>query len=137
MLFQPPNPNAKKRKDQPLNITTLLRSDSPNNICVLQDAKVDKFICGVALIQKKSNESLIEEVRSQPGLSIDEGKTFINKILAQGDSDIISNSIKFSIKCPITMTLVEIPVRGIRCTHIPCFNLGPYINLQRYSKVNR
>lgn len=57
--------------------------------------------------------------------------------LNAGHEDIISESIKVSLKCPITMALITIPVRGINCKHISCFNLETFVNMQRKSKINR
>lgn len=59
------------------------------------------------------------------------------KKMNSGHEDIISESIKVSLKCPITMSMIRIPVRGINCKHISCFNLETFVNMQRKSKINR
>ena len=130
------NPNAKKRRDEPLNITTILHPGK-NTICIHQYNDPNIYCVALYLIYRKSEERLIEEIKCCNIVTTEKSKEFISKILRSGDEEIKSDSIKFSLKCPITMTLMELPVRGINCNHVQCFNLGPYIQLQRYSKVNR
>jgi MIZ/SP-RING zinc finger len=130
------NPNAKKRKDELLNITTIL-TPGKNEIGIYQINDPNVYAVGLFLVSRKSEIALISEIRSNNCLSVEKSKEFIFRTLASGDQDIQSKSIKFSLRCPITMTLMEIPVRGSNCSHIQCFNLAPYVFLQPHSKVNR
>ena len=129
-------PGVRKRRDEPLNITTLLLPGD-NTIAIQQVSDPSIYAIALYIVYKKTEERLIEEIKGCNILSIVDSKEFISRILRNDDEEIQAYSIIFSIKCPITKTLMEIPVRGINCKHIQCFNLAPYIQLQRHSKVNR
>ncbi|CAG9320164.1 unnamed protein product [Blepharisma stoltei] len=130
------NPNAKQRKDEILNISVLL-ANGKNTVGLLKYNDLDTYAAAVLLIKQKSEDTLIREITEKPGLSIEEGKEFVINKLARGDDDIVSESVKLSLKCPFAMTFMEIPVRAVNCTHIQCFNLATFVKLQRASRVNR
>lgn len=132
----PEHPNAKKRKDEPLNLTTLF-IPGKNSLNLLRVTDPESYFWALVLIRKKTDDYLIREISQKPGLSVEMGKYNLIRKLNSGDSDIQSKSLKLSIKCPFTMTLMEIPVRGTKCDHLQCFNLDPFIRLQKSSKVNR
>ena len=129
------NPNARKRKDEPLNITTIL-NPGKNSIEVIQLNDSNLYALSVFLIYKKTENEYIEEIKKNR-LSFFQTKEFIHKVMAFEDHEVQSDSIKFSLKCPITLTLIEIPVRGKNCKHVQCFSLKPFVNIQKTSKVNR
>lgn len=133
---QPENPNSKKRKDAPLNITTLL-SLGLNTITLIKHNDSDSFIVAVVLIDMRPEVEVVKELRQEKKLNLESAKMFVLKKMNEGHDDIISESIKVSLKCPITMTLITIPVRGINCKHIACFNLETFVNMQRKSKINK
>lgn len=130
------NPNSKKRKDEPLNITTIM-SLGRNTISLIKCADPSSYAVSIYLVYIKSEEQLIEEIVKTNKISIDKSKEFIKKILKSEDEELISDSIRLSLKCPFTLTLLDIPTRGQNCEHIQCFNLPSYIQMQRSSRVNR
>lgn len=130
------NSNAKKRKDEPLNITTILNIGL-NTISLIKYKEPNIYVACVYIVWSKSENQLIEEIINTSQISVEESKVFIKKVLHSNDEDIIPDSIRFSLKCPFTYTFLEIPTRGANCDHIQCFNLPSYINMQKTSKVNR
>ncbi|OMJ90909.1 hypothetical protein SteCoe_6673 [Stentor coeruleus] len=130
------NPNSKKRKDEPLNITTILTLGR-NTISLIKCADPSSYAVSIYLVYIKSEEQLIEEIVKKNKIPIDKSKEFIKKILKSDDEELISDSIRLSLKCPFTLTLLDIPTRGQYCEHIQCFNLSSYIQMQRSSRVNR
>lgn len=130
------NPNAKKRKDEPLNITQIV-DPGQNSISLIQTNDSHSYYISVFTIERKSEDHFIEEVQKNNILTKDKSIEFIKNNLRLGDSEIAPSSIKFSLKCPMTMTIIKIPVRGKNCKHIQCFNLEPYVKMQRTSRVNR
>ena len=134
--FRPPqNHNAKKRKDEPLNVTMILKNQ--NSISIVKMNDPDTYVAGVFIVSIKKEEEVIRAIKLKPKVSIQEAKLFVTKKLNLGDSEIGTQCVKLSVKCPFTMTLMETPVRGVNCDHIQCFNLDPFIRLQRSSRVNR
>ncbi|OMJ95635.1 hypothetical protein SteCoe_879 [Stentor coeruleus] len=130
------NPNSKKRKDEPLNITTILTLGR-NTVSLIKCADPSSYAVSIYLVYMKSEEQLIEEIVKTSRISIDKSKDFIKKILKSDDEELISDSIRLSLKCPYSLTLLDIPARGQNCEHIQCFNLVSYVQMQRSSRVNR
>ena len=132
----PDNPNAKKRKDEPLNITTIVKpGENTIGISVMNDKQAYAVV--VFLIFKKTEQALIEEIKNYNLLSVKDSKIFIMRTLSAGDEEVQSNSIKFTLKCPLSMQNLRIPARGTHCPHIQCFDLENYVALQKSSRVNR
>jgi hypothetical protein len=53
------------------------------------------------------------------------------------NSDIqeVTNSLRMSLKCPLTFGRIKTPVRGKHCSHIQCFDLSSYLTMnQSYPK---
>ena len=130
------NPNAKIRKDVPLNITSILTLGR-NSIGVLVDNEPHVYAAALFLVLRKSELSFIREIKNNDVVSLERGQEFVKKILGAGNDDVMLDSIKISLVCPITKSLLETPVRGGNCTHIQCFSLESYVGLQRTSTVNR
>ncbi|CAF0821072.1 unnamed protein product [Brachionus calyciflorus] len=49
------------------------------------------------------------------------------------DIEIETKKIKISLKCPLTQLKIKIPSKGKNCTHIQCFDLETYIELNEKS----
>lgn len=50
--------------------------------------------------------------------------------IADDDDDIIieSTSLKITLKCPLSMALITLPVRGRTCEHLECFDYETYMS---------
>lgn len=131
-----PNPNARKRKDEPLNLTTLINCGN-NTIALVVISDSNAYFLNVVLVRKKTEYQLIKEIKENNFISVEKSKEFIRNLLKSIDPDIVSGVFKCELKCPMTMTLMKAPVRGLNCSHIGCFDLEPYILMQSTSKVNR
>jgi len=46
------------------------------------------------------------------------------------DSEVIATSINISLKCPLSYMRLQLPCRGISCSHIQCFDATSYLQLQ-------
>jgi SUMO ligase MMS21 Smc5/6 complex component len=58
------------------------------------------------LISVQSSESLIDNLLGKTGNDEDD------------EISIVQQSVKVSLKCPITMKRMKLPVRGKRCKHV-------------------
>lgn len=133
---QNPNPNAKKRKDSPCNITHLLQK-GPNSINLVKSNDDLDYVVAVVLVQLLEEDALISEIETRNIQSIDASKDYIRGIMKSDTEEIISESQSVSLRCPYAMNLLTKPARGMKCRHIQCFNLDSYIKLQRSSRANR
>jgi hypothetical protein len=49
----------------------------------------------------------------------------------QGDNDIVEVSLKFSLRCPLSLMRIELPVKGKDCKHIQCFDANSYLQINK------
>lgn len=61
------------------------------------------------------------------------------KSINQQDADIefVNKNRRYSIKDPISMSLIRTPVRGIYCEHIDCFELDTWAIIQENANIYR
>ncbi|XP_042010986.1 E4 SUMO-protein ligase PIAL2-like [Salvia splendens] len=45
------------------------------------------------------------------------------------DSEVIEGSSRISLNCPISFTRIKIPVKGLSCKHIQCFDFDNYVDI--------
>lgn len=74
---QPENPNSKKRKDAPINITTLLNIGS-NTIKLLKHNDSDTYVTCVVLIDMRPEIEVVNEMQNEKTLELESAKSFGN-----------------------------------------------------------
>jgi len=124
-LTQPPeNTSARKRKDEPFNVTTLCTAGR-NSVEIIQYNDDDVYVGFVLLVNKKSSQKYCEEIKKNNISTVDECVRRIGKLLDDKHDEItlVDKNRKCSLKCPMTMIPISTPARGIWCEHIDCFNL--------------
>lgn len=64
-------------------------------------------------------------------LGFSESKEILNDILQldQGEDEISLELVRIPLSCPLTSLRIDIPARGIFCTHFQCFDLKNYLTL--------
>eukprot|EP00029_Vermamoeba_vermiformis_P007703 TRINITY_DN3408_c0_g1_i1.p1 TRINITY_DN3408_c0_g1~~TRINITY_DN3408_c0_g1_i1.p1 ORF type:complete len:629 (+),score=50.58 TRINITY_DN3408_c0_g1_i1:41-1927(+) len=48
-----------------------------------------------------------------------------------GDNDIAEVSLKFSLRCPLSLMRIELPIKGKDCKHIQCFDANSYLQINK------
>jgi len=67
-------------------------------------------------ITKKKSSSAIE---SEIG--------YVRHMLTTAD-EVTTDSLQLSLRCPVSQSRIKVPVRGKKCKHIQCFDLGTFID---------
>jgi uncharacterized membrane protein YgcG len=49
------------------------------------------------------------------------------------DDELTSSSMRVSLRCPLMLTRIVVPVKGRRCTHVQCFDLDNFLAYARRS----
>ncbi|KAJ1605089.1 SAP+PHD+MIZ domain-containing protein [Cryptosporidium canis] len=109
------------------------------------------YIIGLFLTKPKSCDNIIEMILSENRLSLEasivhfkmilENKThgsYPNNQLHEESSDEIiclNNDQYLNILCPLTMDTIDIPGRGSFCTHINCFDIKAFIQINSTIKA--
>lgn len=124
-----------ERSDKPLDITNLLVGGE-NQISVLKYKDFQYYASGVFLIEVLDSYQLAQKIVSMI-TTIDErkGKAFVIDKFKK--TEIGVDCIKVSLKCVLSMQVLNDPVRGTRCSHINCFGLSAFIDIQNQSNINK
>lgn len=97
------------------------------------------YVFSVELWEWEDAKTIFTNVLSNPFniLTVTHDLAFLNKLLqnnndddGEGDDDdliMITESIKVSLKDPVSFSRLRYPVRGRRCNHIQCFDLEIFL----------
>ncbi|KAK3944309.1 PINIT domain-containing protein [Diplogelasinospora grovesii] len=116
---------------RPVDITDALRLKPPtyvNNIEFTYALTQKKYYMGVFVCKTTPVETLVEQIRK--GKKIQK-KTVLQEMTKKAnDPDVIAMAQNLSLKCPLTYMRLNLPCRGIGCSHNQCFDATSYLQLQ-------
>ncbi|KAK4945182.1 E3 SUMO-protein ligase pli1 [Elasticomyces elasticus] len=121
---------------KPADITHLIRkkpANYPNTVemvyALTTKAKpIQKFYLVVNLVQQKSIDSLVSEIRR--GRVISKEQVLREMRTKADDPDIVATSSVLSLKDPVAYTRIVTPCRSTGCNHNQCFDAGCFLQLQ-------
>ncbi|KAF4984546.1 hypothetical protein FZEAL_280 [Fusarium zealandicum] len=87
-----------------------------------------KFFLVLNLCKVTSVDDLVTRIATGKRIPIDSVKQELNA-KAQ-DPDVVATSQVLSLKCPLSYMRLDLPCRGLSCTHIQCFDATSYLQLQ-------
>ncbi|CAK5262417.1 unnamed protein product [Mycena citricolor] len=89
-----------------------------------------KFYMVVQIVQPRSVETLVEQVRTNNSVSsADVRKQMFSSM--SDDDDIIAGSIKLPLKCPLSFMRIRLPCRSRRCKHSQCFDATSWFSVMQ------
>jgi len=138
-LTQPPeNTSARKRKDEPFNVTTLATYGS-NTAEIIQYNDSDIYAGAVFLVKKKSIDQFTDEIKKNHTDDIITCCNRIKKILdiSYDDISLVDPTRICSLKCPIIFSLINTPIRGKYCKHLDCFSLESFALVNESTKTKK
>jgi hypothetical protein len=88
----------------------------------IDDQKIQSYYFSIQIHQRHSENSLSRIVENST-ISIQSSNSLIDDLLGNNSGEdeelqIIQESVKVSLKCPITMKRMKLPVRGKHCRHV-------------------
>lgn len=102
---------------------------SPGTIFKLLASKdVPVALADLTLTKKSQNES----VRATKNYLMEQ-----TVCIDDDENQSIENSLTIKVRCPITMTLMKVPVRGRKCKHIQCFDLLHFLESNAFPSGRR
>lgn len=118
-----------KRKDSALDLTIAF-SLGRNEISLVKKTDEDTYALAVVKVRKLPIDKIFRKMSSSWVLK-NKCVEFIQAKFAD-DNEIMQSSVKLNMKCPYTLKTIITPVRGKECSHINCFDLRTFIDIQRY-----
>ncbi|CAM1501045.1 Fc.00g102070.m01.CDS01 [Cosmosporella sp. VM-42] len=122
-------------KDMPLELTDfLLQGENKVRICLPQvqgNYKTGyKHVVGVEVVETRSHDSLRAGIETFQRVPADETMRKVQRRLRPSDSDEIiiqDETLSVSLADPFSSTMFEVPVRGVDCQHLECFDLETWL----------
>ena len=115
---------------KPADITQLVRklSGYANQISICYALTQKRFTFIVRLVKRQSADDLAERIRKARVIPKQQVIDEMNK--ANADPDIAATSSKMSLKDPVAITRITVPVRSTVCQHNQCFDGRVFMQLQ-------
>ncbi|KAM3556411.1 hypothetical protein ARSEF4850_005537 [Beauveria asiatica] len=116
---------------RPVDITDALRLKPPNYLNTIDFTyalTTKKFYMIANLCQVYSVAELVQGISTGRRIPKDSVITELNQ-KAQ-DPDVVATSSVLSLKCPLSYTRLDVPCRGMSCSHVQCFDATSYLQLQ-------
>jgi len=127
-----PPKRLKKRRDEPIDLTRFLQSGSNNiNLSVFDD-NPSQYNVAIVVCANLTDRTLMSLV---PPQSAESAQRRMVSILSVKSDLIVENVTEgyrtLDLRCPISLSRVRVPVRGVNCGHIRCFDLPAFISVNR------
>eukprot|EP01054_Gregarina_sp_Poly1_P003956 Gregarina_sp_Poly_1__3955@NODE_218_length_11257_cov_139_614120_g192_i0_p2_GENE_NODE_218_length_11257_cov_139_614120_g192_i0NODE_218_length_11257_cov_139_614120_g192_i0_p2_ORF_typecomplete_len873_score104_33zfMIZ/PF02891_20/3_7e03zfMIZ/PF02891_20/1_6e03zfMIZ/PF02891_20/4_3e16SAP/PF02037_27/9_4e07PINIT/PF14324_6/0_00017PHD/PF00628_29/0_00053PHD/PF00628_29/16zfNse/PF11789_8/0_00053Rubredoxin/PF00301_20/0_0063Rubredoxin/PF00301_20/5e02Rho_N/PF07498_12/0_36PHD_2/PF13831_6/0_026PHD_2/PF13831_6/2_3e02T len=149
-----------KRRDVPMKVTPYLSAELQSNdirISALnfKSPSPSQYFAAVCLCAKMVTIDLAKTVVENQALSYEEAeaqahekiKNFFgvrNSMAPQNQSQneedddeigLIGSTLRVKLICPITLTKIITPVRGIKCQHLQCYDLTSYLQVTKATRA--
>lgn len=116
---------------RPVDITHALRLKPPNYLNTIDFTyalTTKKFYLIANLCQVYTVAELAKGISTRRRIPKDSVIAELNQ-KAQ-DPDVVATSSVLSLKCPLSYMRLDVPCRGMSCSHIQCFDATSYLQLQ-------
>ncbi|XP_065182217.1 E3 SUMO-protein ligase PIAS3-like [Sycon ciliatum] len=121
-----------KKHGQPVEITANMLLSGMNIIEVvcLPVPAIGKYVVAVDLCLKRSSADLLQQVCHRIR-SADMCRAHIKDKLTSGGGkvEVLDNSLRSSLKCPLGTTRIVYPGRSINCKHVNCFDMASFLQM--------
>ncbi|KAH8910081.1 MIZ/SP-RING zinc finger protein [Coniochaeta sp. PMI_546] len=116
---------------RPVDITSHLRlkpSTYNNNVEFTYALTSKKFYFGIYVCRVTAIEDLVEQIKKSKRIA----KASVIQELTKkaSDPDVVATSQVISLKDPLSYMRLVVPCRGLKCSHIQCFDATAYLQLQ-------
>lgn len=116
--------------DLPLELTHYVKA-GPNEVCVSLPSLTEKengyeYFLAVEKVITRNHDSILHDIHHAPRISTETTKANIRQRVGASDTNeiaVLGRTLNVSACDPLSSKLCDIPVRGIDCKHIECFDL--------------
>lgn len=117
----------KKTLPLPADISDRVRV-GPNTLTLTTSSLMPHYVV-VQVASPVRIDTVVQRVLNARTLSLDDGRKRIVAAFGNGSEGVVATTMKLSLLDPIVRTRLRIPVRGARCRHPACFDLGNFLSL--------
>ncbi|KAH6690336.1 hypothetical protein F5X68DRAFT_229669 [Plectosphaerella plurivora] len=120
---------------QPVELTPLLQLGVNRlHVSVMHPPKPKDnlvYFAAVELVETRSAESIREHILEHNTIPASVTSNLVAERLkpAEGGDElmIVDNTVSIDLSDPFTMRMFKVPVRGVKCTHLECFDLDTWL----------
>lgn len=128
----------KLRKPWPIHITDFCTTLHQNKITMSwfssQNDNYEYFFT-IQLVEHVSHEDIVKSIdtslESNSKNLVIKNLSGINKKLST-NADLFVTSLTVSLLCPLSMQRINVPTRSIYCTHVQCFDVFNYLQINEF-----
>lgn len=115
----------------PANLTPYVKKDKPNTTTMIYVGTVEPFLLYLYIVETYSSEQVFEIAAKNPRMHRDSTISDIKKEYEESDNDdIVMATSTISLKCPLSISRMKNPAKGVFCQHLQCFDLQSFIYSQ-------
>lgn len=115
----------------PANLTPYVKKDKPNTTTMIYVGTVEPFLLYLYIVESYSSEQVFEIAAKNPHMHRDSTIADIKKEYEESDNDdIVMATSTISLKCPLSISRMKNPAKGVFCQHLQCFDLQSFIYSQ-------
>ncbi|KAI9315099.1 hypothetical protein BX666DRAFT_355876 [Dichotomocladium elegans] len=118
-------------KDKPADLAMYLK-EGKNELMIRQLDCACCYWFSIQVFVRETESAIVNKIMSKV-LDINIGRNIINKLLGKSgsneddDLEVLQPTVRISLKCPISLMRIRIPVKGKDCRHPECFDLQSYL----------
>jgi len=131
----PGQPVYAKLESRPVNLTPYCGRGVgfSQKLLIEWQQDVRPFVIGIWLVKHISWEMVRDKFLNDGKVQFAETRLMIKRLLAESSNDheISMDSLKVSLICPYSRTRMLIPIRSRNCSHLQCFDLSNYLQMNK------
>lgn len=115
----------------PANLTPFVKQADANVVTMIYVGTVEPFFLYLYIVETYSSEQVFEIAAKNPHIHRESTVSAIKKEYEESDNDdIVMATSTISLKCPLSISRMTNPAKGIFCQHLQCFDLQSFIYSQ-------
>ncbi|KDO34250.1 hypothetical protein SPRG_19081 [Saprolegnia parasitica CBS 223.65] len=127
---------SKVLRELPLNL--VLHSRPGRNVIDIRGSDQYGLMFGLLVqrVVRESLDSLVETViQNSTNITYEDAKqTVIQSFGNDDDDDIVAMCTMLSVRCPLSLGVIQLPARGLRCQHLQCFDLKTFLMFNKSAR---
>jgi hypothetical protein len=125
----------KKRRDEPIDFTPFLQSGRNHIQISVTDSRPSDFTIALLVCCGRTNSNLTNSIREESRAAC-LGR--VREILKIKSDLLVEDNRRLDLRCPITLERISNPARGSECSHLRCFDLNAFMDVNRQtSNINQ
>ncbi|CAG8450789.1 8088_t:CDS:10 [Ambispora leptoticha] len=140
--------------DRPLDLSNWIRNTHhrlrisvPGNACCCTTQQYggglecrSNYRFSIEYLLRETRDIVLHNARRNT-IPLEDGIKVVNRLVSgnnttnNDDVMIVQTVVKVCMKCPLTLTRIKEPVKGVDCRHVACFDLTSYVEVNRIKQT--